>query len=305
MKESNIEWTNHTWNPWQGCRPVSPGCDNCYMYREKEKFKQDPSKVIRSSEKTFNQPLKWADPAKVFVCSWSDFFIEDADEWRDDAWEIMRKTPHITYLLLTKRPENIEERLPADWPLENVWLGVTAENQEMADKRIPFLLRLPAAVRFISVGPMIDEVDLRHYIGLDGINGDSDFAEENGWGYSDWSGGFLGTSDPTYDPQPGIHWIICEGESGPDARPIHPEWVRSLRDQCLNYEIPFFFKQWGEWAPLGDKYGLSKDHAFHKKLSFSGSIGMEAVFKIGKKRSGNWLDDQKWEQFPEGVKEHA
>ena len=111
-ENSKIQWTDHTWNPWQGCRKVSPGCLNCYMYRDKKRYGQDPATVVRSKPPTFNKPLKWHDPAKVFVCSWSDFFIEDADEWRDDAWEIMRRTPHLTYQILTKRPRNIKDRLP-------------------------------------------------------------------------------------------------------------------------------------------------------------------------------------------------
>ena len=119
-RNSGIDWTDHTWNPWQGCRKVSPGCANCYMYRDKRHFGQDPTTVVRSKPATFNAPLKWKDQARVFVCSWSDFFIEDADPWRGEVWQIMRQTPHLTYMLLTKRLENISARLPDDWPLKNI-----------------------------------------------------------------------------------------------------------------------------------------------------------------------------------------
>ena len=175
-KNTLIEWTatpnadgtltpGHTWNPWHGCRKVSAGCQNCYMYRDKKRFGSDPEKVVRSTVPTFTLPLRIKEPSRIFVCSWSDFFIEDADEWRDEAWEIMRRTPHLIFLILTKRPENIIDRLPEGWPWSNIWLGVTAENQEMADKRIPILLQIPAVVRFVSVEPCLSPIDLSLYLG--------------------------------------------------------------------------------------------------------------------------------------------
>lgn len=205
-KNSKIDWTDHTWNSWQGCHKVSPGCANCYMFRDKKRYGQDPSTVIRSKPATFNQPLHWKDPAKVFVCSWSDFFIEEADPWRDEAWDIMRKTPHLTYLLLTKRPERIMQSLPHDWVLPNVWLGVTAENQEQADKRIPYLDNL-GCTTFVSVEPMLSFVFLNLSI------------------------------------DPFIDWVICGGESGPNARMMKPEWAESLKQQCNDAGVPFFMKQ--------------------------------------------------------------
>ena len=233
-KNSGIDWTDHTWNPWQGCRKVSPGCANCYMYRDKKRYGQDPATVIRSSKATFNAPLRWKYPARVFVCSWSDFFIEDTDEWRDDAWEIMRQTPHLTYQILTKRPENIADRLPAGWPFKNVWLGVTAENQEMADKRIPILLQTPSALHFVSVEPMVGPVDFNAIPAFDlpGIE-------------------FLGTVshyDAPWDEY--ISWVICGGESGPDARWMAHEWAFELKKQCRDAEIPFFMKQMARKEPI-------------------------------------------------------
>ncbi len=158
--KSNIQWCSDTWNPWHGCIKVSPGCKNCYMYTDKKRYGQDATIVTRSKT-TFNAPYKLEGPL-VFTCSWSDFFIEQADQWRDEAWEIIKNTPHLTYQILTKRPENILSRLPIDWGngYENVWLGVSTENQETADERIPLLLQTPAAVRFISAEPLLGPIDL-------------------------------------------------------------------------------------------------------------------------------------------------
>ncbi|MDP1891488.1 MAG: DUF5131 family protein, partial [Gemmatimonadaceae bacterium] len=147
-KETGIAWTQHTWNPWQGCTKVSPGCAHCYMFRDKKRYGNDPEVVIRSKPATFNKPLSWREPARVFTCSWSDWFHEAADGWRDEAWDIVRRTPHLTYQILTKRPERILAHLPwgaygDPWP--NVWLGVSLENQRWVE-RADLLATIPAAV---------------------------------------------------------------------------------------------------------------------------------------------------------------
>lgn len=232
-RNTEIVWTDHTWNPWQGCRKVSPGCAHCYMYRDKTRYGHDPATVIRSKPGTFNSPLKWKDPAKVFVCSWSDFFIEDADAWRDDAWEIMRRTPHLTYQLLTKRPENIAARLPHDWPLPNVWLGVTAENEGQLKNRLPLLMGIPSVVRFVSVEPMLGPISFR-------------------WGnWVDYPSG-PGTVSNQYDALRAIDWVICGGESGLEARNMNPEWAAELKRQCSEAEVPFFMKQMTGKVPIPD-----------------------------------------------------
>jgi len=200
--KTSIEWTDKTWNPWQGCRKVSTGCKNCYMYSDKKRYGQDPAKIVRSKT-VFKAPNKWKESALVFVCSWSDFFIEDADEWRNEAWEIIRNSPHLTFQILTKRPENIKDRLPLDWPLDNVWLGVTAENQEMADKRIPILLSIPANVHFVSIEPMIGPVSLKAYHEID--------------------------------------WVICGGESGPGWRPMEEKWATDLMTETERSSSTYFF----------------------------------------------------------------
>ena len=210
--ETGISWTDHTWNPWVGCEKVSPGCANCYMFRDMERFKKDPSLIVRTGEKTFNGPKRWNEPGRVFTCSFSDFFIDKADEWRPDAWEMIRSTPHLQYQILTKRPENIAERLPPDWGLRgypNVWMGISVENQKMAEIRIPRLLQVSAAIRFLSVEPLLGPVDL-----------------------TPW---FMEDAD--------LHWVIIGAESGPGHRDTDDEWVLDLITQCDVFDIPVFVKQ--------------------------------------------------------------
>lgn len=224
---SKIEWTDATWNPWMGCHKVSQGCKNCYMYREQIQYGNDPS-LIRRSKTTFTAPLKWREPKRVFTCSWSDFFIEEADEWRGEAWDIIRQTPNHTYQILTKRPENIAARLPHDWGdgWPNVWLGVSAEDQDNADRRISYLLRTPASIRFVSCEPLLGPIDILKASLSEPP--DYDFVE-------------VFHPRQTYR----IDWVIVGGESGPKARTMNPYWARGLRDQCQTSNIPFFFKQWG------------------------------------------------------------
>jgi protein gp37 len=201
-KDSLIDWTDHTWNPWQGCHKVSPGCKNCYMFRDKKRFGQDPEKVVRSSIATFRKPLLWKGPARVFVCSWSDFFIDEADQWRDEAWDIIKRSPSLTFQILTKRPE----RLPFDGYPKNVWVGVTAENQDMFEERMIYLSEISAPVKFVSVEPMLGDISIYNY-------------------------------------RTDIDWIICGGESGPDARIMEERWAADLMNQCMEEDIPFFMKQ--------------------------------------------------------------
>ena len=263
-----IAWTDNTWNPWQGCHKVSAACDNCYMYRDKKWHGQDPTVVKRSANATFRLPRNWIKPEdegkKVFVCSWSDFFIEEADKWRDEAWDIMRNTRWLTYQLLTKRPERIANCLPSDWGKgwPNVWLGVTAENREMWDERVSVLKPILAAVHFVSYEPAL------------GPLGDIDLS--------------------------GIEWMICGGESGPNARPMHPDWARSLRDQCVAASVPFFFKQWGEWGPYqGSELTIGGNPTYQINMDYP-SLNGTWMFKVGKKAACHLLDGQEWRQFPRG-----
>lgn len=201
---TEIGWTDATWNPWMGCDKVSPGCAHCYMFRDQERYGRDPSKVVRSKTK-FTEPLKWAEPRRIFTCSWSDWFHPDADQWRDEAWEVIRQTPQHTYQILTKRPERASLHLPKDWGLgwENVWLGTSVENQRWAH-RIDFLPL--SAGRFVSAEPLLGPLDLSTRIHL-------------------------------------LSWVIVGGESGPEARPMDLAWAREIREQCRVAGVDFFFKQ--------------------------------------------------------------
>jgi len=237
-KNSPIEWTDHTWNPWRGCHKVSPGCKNCYMFREQCRWGHDPNVVVRAKGSTFRSPLNWPGAATVFTCSWSDFFIEEADPWRDEAWEIIRQTPHLTYLILTKRMENIAGRLPPDWGdgWPNVWLLATTEEQEWLDKRLPQLLDVPAALHGLSLEPLLGPIDLSPHV-LEW--------RPVGWG--------AGEDDWDYDvfpKDPSPSWVIVSGESDySDPRPMQLDWVRDLIEQCRVASIPVFVKQLGSyWA---------------------------------------------------------
>lgn len=227
--DTAIEWCDHTWNPWRGCDKVSEGCRFCYMFRDQLRYGRDPSVVVRAADPTYYAPLrKWREPARVFTCSWSDFFHVDADPWRAEAWDIIRQTPHLTYQILTKRHGRIARCLPPDWGAgyPNVWLGVSVEDQKRADERIPVLLQTPARVRFLSCEPLLGPVDL----GLLGTTPKT-------WGY-----GYRAVYDL-------LHWVIVGGESGPGHRPIELDWVRNLRDECQANRTAFFFKQFGGLTP--------------------------------------------------------
>ena len=280
--KTGISWADATWNPVVGCAVVSPGCTNCYAMRDAarvircanganrashyeglvEPSKAGPvwtGKVARAPDHILTKPLSWRKPRRVFVNSMGDLFHESVpDEWIDRVFAIMVLAPQHTFQVLTKRarrmqnycrnvetPRRIAEvafilmmKFDLDilfgaWPLPNVWLGVTAEDQTRANERIPDLLATPAALRFVSVEPMLGPVDLRNVSPADKYEIDA----LNGY---DFDQGLVG---------PRLDWVICGGESGPDARPMHPDWARSLRDQCKAARAPFFFKQWGEWHP--------------------------------------------------------
>lgn len=244
--ESKIQWTDHTYNPWQGCKHVSAGCDNCYMFRDKARWGEKGGTVKRSVKATFNKPLTWHAPAKVFTCSWSDFFIQQADEWRAEAWDIIRRTPHLTYQILTKRPERIMECLPPDWGDEgypNVWIGVSAANQDEYEARAYYLDNIAAEVVFISFEPLIEHIAVNPALRLDWaiIGGESGNGTKPITEYA--------KGDKT---KPKFGYRICE-----------EEWIIELCQQ-LKYEgVPVFVKQTGThhakiWG-LKDKQGGNYD----------------------------------------------
>ena len=279
MNNTGIEYVDHSWNPWIGCRKVSEGCRNCYMHREMARYGQDPSDIHRTTDGTWKQVKKFEPGSRVFVCSWSDFFLAEADLWRDDAWKVMESRPDVVWVLVTKRPENITGRLPwgsgTPWP--NVIGVATTENQEMADLRIPILLRSNFAIRGISIGPMLGPVNLN----------DGEF--------------LIDKTCFKYTIGRYLDWVIIEGESGPGARPMHPDWARLVRDQCVEAGVPFFFKQWGEFGPWDHRRGTDDvprviSVPFRPGCPDRYPLGW--VRRVGKKAAGRLIDGLEWNEVP-------
>jgi len=295
MGRTSIEWTDVVWNPVRGCTKVSPGCKNCYAETFAERWRGVPGHPyeqgfdLRLVSEKLEEPLRWRKSRRrIFVNSMSDLFHEDVpDEYVDQVFGVMgacedAERDHV-FQVLTKRAERMRryarERLYQAWnkrrlgtermPASNVWFGVSVENREQGLPRIEHLCAMSAAVRFLSIEPLLEdlgELDLR-----------------------------------------GINWVIVGGESGHGARPMHPAWVRALRDQCVAAEVPFFFKQWGEH--------ISEDQLFHhtdpaKDLSYSNIPGLPNRFevinvdgvgmaRVGKKAAGRLLDGREWNEMPE------
>lgn len=323
MENSKIEWCDHTFNPWEGCTKVGPGCDHCYAETRNNRFgggNWGPGAPRRrTSEANWKKPLKWNQDAsqkgvryRVFCASLADWLDNEIHiEWLMDLLELIWQTPELDWLLLTKRIGNCLGRLEAaqtyfhqgtgwpagliEWidswvegnPPSNVWLGATVVNQKEADRDIPKLLESPGNVRFLSMEPLLGEVSLR-------------------W-LNAWPENAPTTAMNPYNRGPTDHldglrlidWVIVGGESGPGARPLHPRWVRSLRDQCVAAGVPFLFKQWGEWAP--DCLCGRKKPCAEAPRPEPGPMG--CMFRCGKKYSGRTLDGKAWNQIPEEVAE--
>jgi protein gp37 len=324
-----IEWTDMTWNPVTGCSKVSAGCTNCYAERLSHRFgwTEKPwnaayaAENVRLHPERLYEPLRWRKPRRVFVNSMSDLFHPEVpDEFIWAVFKTMAQCPRHTFQILTKRPERMLEILKNRYwrnlgysPvmggdqyalviegyqregdisfLPNVWLGVSVENQEAADERIPLLLQTPAAVRFLSCEPLLGPVDVTKamYGSPDG-DGMNWFGHTDGFGYEAL-----------------IHWVIVGGESGPNARPMHPEWVRSLRDQCQEASVAFFFKQWGEWFPrdqweYNPELVLPDDDVAYtdgpRTHVFEEDGEVYPVHRVGKKAAGRILDGRTWDEYP-------
>ena len=238
---TKIQWTDKTWSPVTGCTKISPGCKNCYAERMSKRlagrFGYPPAPdnfKVTLHENKLKEPYKWIKSKMIFVCSMSDLFHEDVpDSFIDDVWDTMLISNQHTYQILTKRPERmknwIEKHIYDQAYWKNVWFGVSCENKEQADKRIPDLLQTPAAVRFISVEPMLEKINISDLI---------------------WNQ--MRENDYYFIPSLGISWVICGAESGTGARLMNPDWARDLRDQCKNAGIPFFMKQLSKKAPIPD-----------------------------------------------------
>ena len=303
--KSNIEWTDATWNPVTGCTKISSGCKHCYAEREWARLVHLPAYQGRAFSdvachpERLNQPLSWTKPRRIFVNSMSDLFHPDVpDEFIDEVFAAMALATRHTFQVLTKRPErmlayisnaemhvrDIVKYEPAAekvyWPLPNVWLGVSVEDQDTANVRIRLLLQTPAAVRWISAEPLLELVDL---FCVREPSGHTFNALSKKTGIA-----FRGT---------GIDWVVAGGESGPKARPTHPGLVRSLRDQCAVADVPFLFKQWGEWQSISDMSiecvyktpGRAPGHRFVD--------GVE-VYRCGKRAAGRQLDGVLHDEYP-------
>ena len=303
---SKIEWTDATWNVVIGCKKVSPGCDHCYAIRTAHRFQEHPNPKVAAAyagteadgdwtgrvnmvEDRLSLPLQWKKPRRIFVNAQSDLFHADVtDEFIARVWAVMALAPQHTFQILTKRHGRMRSLLSSDrfedlfaealystehprgdepaepvgsapGPLPNVWIGVSVEDQARADLRIPALLDTPAAVRWLSCEPLLGPVDL-------GMGSD------------------MGAQDTLID------WVVVGGESGPGARPMHPDWARSLRDQCVAAGVPFLFKQWGEH--------ITPDQApesFDMDYFDSGGRG---YFRVGKKAAGREIDGRTWDEYP-------
>ncbi len=309
---TKIEWTDETCNVTVGCSKCSPGCDNCYAERLAARWAKHPNPKIRAKyEDTVDAAGKWTGkislldlsplhrlprnkPKRIFIGSMTDMFHERGPTFLElsDLWRQMAFLRQHTFMMLTKRPERMLDfclnRIGDMPPLPNAWLGATICGPDELWK-IPVLLQTPAAKRFISVEPMLGPVDLTAIDWSDILDSTS---TKNAMTGETYISGNCGESSRTIWGRK-LDWVICGGETGPGARPMHPDWVRSLRDQCQAAGTPFFFKGWGEWAwcdtPPAGRYinGLGETKA-------SGP----GLYQVGKRRSGRLLDGREWNEVP-------
>jgi protein gp37 len=328
--EHGISWTDETWNPIRGCSRVSEGCRNCYAEALAARFSNlgQPYQglaIMRSdgphwtgevafADRHLEDPIRWRNPRRVFVNSMSDLFHEKVEEeWIEEIFAVMAVAKRHTFQILTKRPERMRQfcddttdegiqrwaciegraqRLYAKlhpkekdvdlWlavhsPLENVWLGVSVEDQKTADERIPLLLETQAAVRWVSYEPALGPVSIPY---------------------------FLRTVSTAYAHLPSLDWLVCGGESGPNARPMHPNWARSVRDQCASASVPFHFKQWGEWVapeqcPCALHSSGAHDYVSDGREHSPGCPNQkQCVVRVGKRLAGDRLDGRRHQDFP-------
>jgi len=302
MADSKIEWTDKSWNIISGCTKVSPGCDNCYAIGMSRRLQSMEGKVgekysgtvegdnwtgkVTCHEDLLELPLRWKKPSRIFVNSMSDLFHDDVPvTFIKEVLQTILLCPQHIFQVLTKRPMRMSVVMRSIYAssmttdakglvplttIPNLWLGVSCENRPMWDQRIHHLKRTPAAVRFVSYEPALGDLGK---VDLEGIN-----------------------------------WIIAGGESGPNARPSHPDWFRSLRDQCVVAGVPYFFKQHGQWLHESEVTGLplttdERATFFQENLGrlpecFLSSDCKNMWFKVGKKQAGRLLDGIEWNEYP-------
>lgn len=302
--KTGIEWTDATWNPIRGCSRVSDGCRNCYAETVANRFKGPGMPYegliakggqwngkIKVVEHLIDQPLRWRRPRRIFVNSMSDLFHENVpDEVVYRILDMISKAHWHTFQVLTKRPDRAMTIFGGTSgmglgapPIPNLWLGVSAEDQATADERIPLLLEIPAAVHWVSAEPLLGPLNLERYL--------EPYCDHE-HAYHEPDTNFLVCAQ--CEEAQFLRWVVVGGESGGGARPMHPAWVQSIRDQCTNAAVPFLFKQWGEWAP---------DCLCHRPTACSktprptpGAMG--CMFRCGKQHSGRLLNGRTWDQYP-------
>ncbi|MDO8749977.1 MAG: DUF5131 family protein [Dehalococcoidia bacterium] len=229
-EKTGIAWTDATWNPVYGCSEVSPGCDNCYAKRDMARFGK-PWKLTRAKRATFEAPLRWKEPRRVFVCSWGDLFHPLVPQgWMQEIWDIMLATPQHTYQLLTKRPGRMAWWAQAHSWRNHIWAGTSIESAKYLP-RLDVLERVPAKIRFASLEPLLERLDLRPWL----------WPRHGGYPVGHVCKGCL-TAQP-------LSWVVAGGESGPNHRPMQIEWVQDIADQCTAAHVPLFVKQGGSLRP--------------------------------------------------------
>lgn len=333
-ENTKIEWCDHTFNPWEGCQKVGPGCDHCYAETRNARFASGVAvnwgpgaPRRRTSASNWALPKRWNAQSdtfmaqhgrrqRVFCASLADVFDNAVDpQWRADLFALIAATPNLDWLLLTKRIGNVRGMLAElahgndpdlslldMMPLPNVWIGATITSQPEADRDIPKLLEVPAHVRFLSMEPLLGPVDLTSIEVWGGdaeiypLKGTTDCVDDEG---------------APADDVPALNWVIVGGESGPGARPMHPEWARSLRDQCEAGGVAFLFKQWGEWVDADN--GPQDEDAYESKADcwvhiegghHEGAMGVDffrtnPMYRVGKKAAGRLLDGREWNGAPQ------
>lgn len=317
---TTIEWTTHTFNPWIGCQKVSPACRYCYAETDAfvrfGKVKDWHTDRQKTSDATWDDVLVWNKDAegasvrpRVFCASEADVFDDSPNilpAWRQALWDLIERTTNLDWQLLTKRPHNIARLVPTKWMTgfpQNVWVGVTAENQEWANTRIPILLTIPAVVRFISAEPLLGSLDLTTWLKVEAL--DDHLRHKSA--------------------DDGLQWVITGGESDARARVTHPAWFRTVHSDCRRHGIPVFFKQYGSYLGIevvADKQGRPTYEVpahfggAHRILIASGpgrafsqltsapeqhpAFGVGAVLAIegSKKETGHTIDGVTYRAFP-------
>jgi len=267
MSHKPGDWWDKSYSPIEGCTPISKGCNRCWAQSFLRRFRGNTG--VHLFPERLDQPLHWRKARTVFVAPLGDLFHDDVPNWfLAHVFARMLQAHRHTYIVLTKRPERMESWITVALnPCPpHIWLGVSAEDQERADERIPILRRIPAAVHWLSLEPLLGPIR-------------ADLTD--------------------------IEWVVVGGETGPGARPMHPQWVRDIRNQCVAAGVPFWFKSWGEWIP-SDQAGMSARLGRTEWVALDGNPvdipgsalnrQVQLVIRVGHKRAGRRLDGREWNQ---------